>query len=96
MDRLSDTADLDIDAKSHPSQKQDDLFKLGDVVTIYDDNNKPINGVVRWVGRNREILKDGSEIVGIETVSFSFVSGFYYEYVYIIYVHAWRTVRLLF
>ena len=80
VDRLSDIADRNTNAKSshvhetvHPSQRQDDPFKLGDMVTIYDDNDKPINGVVRWIDRNEEILKDRSEVVGIETVSFYYM-----------------------
>ena len=79
MDRLSDIKDSNINAKPslihetmHPSQRQDDPFNLGDMVTFYD-NDRPINGVVRWIGRNMEILKDGSEIVGIETVSFYYM-----------------------
>ena len=76
MDRLSDIKDLNINAKPshvhetvHPSQGQDDPFQLGDMVTIYD-NDRPINEGVRWIGRDKEILKDESKIVGIETVSF--------------------------
>ena len=44
-------------------------LKLGDRVTFNDQNHKPVNGIVRWIGRNN-ILRSGSKIVGIETVSF--------------------------
>ena len=75
MDKLSDPTNSyakpsHVHETVHPSQRQGDPLELGDMVTFYDSNDKPINGFVRWVGRNREILKDGSKIVGIETVSF--------------------------
>ena len=53
----------------HPPQAQDGPLKLGDEVTFFDENDKPSNGVVRWIGMNKDILRDGSKIVGIETVS---------------------------
>ena len=53
----------------HPPQAQDAPLKLGDIVTFYDENDKPINGLVRWIGRNTDVLRNGSRIVGIETVS---------------------------
>ena len=52
-----------------PPQAQDAPLKLGDIVTFYDENDKPINGLVRWIGRNTDVLRNGSRIVGIETVS---------------------------
>ena len=81
MDRLSDIKDSIINAKPpslvhktmHPSQRQDDALKLGDMVTFHDANRKPINGVVRWISRNEEICKNVSKIVGIETVSFYYM-----------------------
>ena len=53
----------------YPSQLQDAPLKLGDKVTFYDENDVPINGTVRWIGRNTDVLRDKSQIVGIETVS---------------------------
>ena len=78
MDRLSEIVDSNtktshIDKIVHPSQRQDDPLKIGDVVTFYDINDRPINGVVRWIGINKEILKNGSKIVGIETVCFYYL-----------------------
>ena len=64
----------------HPPQTQDALLKLGDKVTFYDRNNKPVNGVVRWIGTNKDILQDGSIIVGIEVVSYIFTKM---KYVYL-------------
>ena len=56
----------------HPSQIEDTPLKLGDMVTFFDENDRPVNGVVRWIGRNISALKNGSEIVGIETVSYMY------------------------
>lgn len=53
-------------------------LKLGDMVTFYDRSNNPVNGVVRWIGQNREIMRDGSKIVGIETVC-KIVVGAYFH-----------------
>jgi len=53
----------------HPSQGDDAPFKLGDLVVFYDEKDIPVNGVVRWIGRNRQIMPNESKIVGIETVS---------------------------
>jgi len=51
-----------------PSQTDDAPLKLGDPVIFFSDNNDtPMNGVVRWIGRNRQIMPN--IIVGIETVS---------------------------
>ena len=49
-------------------QAQDAPLKLGDKVIFYDENDVPVNGVVRWIGRNKVALPHGSKIVGIETV----------------------------
>ena len=78
MDKLSDPTNSyakpsHLHETVHPSQRQGDPLKLCDLVTFYDNNDEPINGVVRWVGRNRHVLKDGSKIVGIETVSFYYI-----------------------
>ena len=54
----------------HPSQARDPPLKLGDIVTFYDENDIPVNGIVRWIGRCKDVLRNGSRIVGIETVSF--------------------------
>ena len=53
----------------HPSQKQDDPLKLGDMVTFFDEQDRPMKGVVRWIGRNISQLSSGAKVVGIETVS---------------------------
>ena len=55
---------------SHPLQAQDGPLQLGDMVTFFTENEKPVNGVVRWIGRNISVLKNGSQIVGLETVSY--------------------------
>ena len=57
----------------HLSQEQDDPLKLGDMVMFHDENDRPVNGVVRWIGRNTEQLRNGSKIVGVETVSFYYM-----------------------
>ena len=82
MDKLldSNSKTSHIEETVYQSQSQDDPLKLGDMVTFYDDNDKPINGIVRWIDRNKEIFKKGSKIVGIETVSF------YYMHTYIMYM----------
>ena len=49
-------------------QVQDVPFKLGDKVIFYDKNDTLVNGLVRWIGRNKVALPSGSKIVGIETV----------------------------
>ena len=74
MDKLSNPADPKAKpshktVSPHPSQNQDNLPKLGDMVTFYDENGRPVNGVVRWIGRNTAVLKNRSTIVGIATVS---------------------------
>ena len=56
----------------HPPQVEDAPLKLGDKVAFFDENDKPLNGMVRWIGRNKDILQDGSKIVGIETVSYMY------------------------
>ena len=57
------------ETQPHPSQVQDAPLKLGDKVIFYDENDTPVNGHVRWIGRNTIVLPNGSRIVGIETVS---------------------------
>ena len=80
MDKLS--RPVDSSAKSshaheivqpRPSLTQDVPVTFGDKVIFYDENDQPVNGVVRWIGRNKDILRDGSIIVGIEAVSFYYV-----------------------
>jgi len=51
----------------HPSQGDDVPLKLCDPVIFYDENGIPVNGVVRWIGKNTQIMPN--KIVGIETVS---------------------------
>ena len=80
MDKLSDIVfskakPCHETVQPHPSQNQDDPLKLGDMVTFYDEHDRPMNGVVRWIGRNTKQLKNGSKIVGIETVSFYCLSS---------------------
>ena len=75
MDKLSKpetskSSQVQETVQRHPSQIQDVPLKLGDKVIFYDENDKPVNGVVRWIGRNKDVLPDGTKIVGIETVSF--------------------------
>ena len=53
--------------QQHPLQAQDVPLKLDDMVIFFDENDKPVNGIVRWIGRNKDALRDGSKIVGIET-----------------------------
>ena len=74
MDKLSNPADSNAKpnsetVKPHPSQKQDDPLKLDDMVTFFDEQDRPVKGVVRWIGRNISLLRNGAKIVGIETVS---------------------------
>ena len=74
MDKLSEpknpkSSHTSETVQPHLTQVQDDLLKLGDKVVFFDENDKPLNGVVRWIGLNKNILQDGSKIVGIETVS---------------------------
>ena len=52
------------------SEAEDVPLKLDDQVIFYDENDKPVNGVVRWIGVNTEVMRNNSKIVGIETVSF--------------------------
>ena len=71
MDKLSDIADPNAKPETmHPSQSQNDSFNL-DGNMIFYDKDRPINEVARWIGGDKEILKDGSKIVGIGTVSFA-------------------------
>ena len=53
--------------QQHPLQAQDAPLKLGDAVTFFDNKDKPVNGNVRWIGRNKDVFVDGTKIVGIET-----------------------------
>ena len=78
MDKLSDPQGSNVNTNSvnktvephpsHPSQAQDGPLQLGDVVTFFNENDKPINAVVRWIGRNRSILKNGSAIVIVKSL----------------------------
>ena len=70
MDKLSELDTKSHHVQTHPSHAQDPPLILGDLVTFYDEKDRPMNGVVRWIGKNREVLKDGTKIVGIETVSY--------------------------
>ena len=75
MDKLSKpetskSSQVQETVQPYPSQIQDVPLKLGDIVTFYDDNDKIVNGFVRWIGRNKDVFPDGTEVVGIETVSF--------------------------
>ena len=79
MDRLSKPSHETMQPRQ--SQKQDDPFKLGDVVLFYDENDILMNGVVRWIGRNTNVLRNGSKIVGIETVSFYYMPSDFHTYV---------------
>ena len=87
MDKLSDPADPKTkpshETQPHLSQKQDDPLKLGDIVTFYDEKDRPVNGVVRWIGRNTAVMKNGSKIVGIETVSFYYMPSKLYSHLYV-------------
>ena len=76
MDKLSNpTMDSKTKTNLHrtvqfcPSQIHNDPLKLGDKVIFFNENDEPVNGVLRWIGRNRDILNNGSKIVGLETVS---------------------------
>ena len=74
MDKLSNPTDSNAKpnnetVKPPPSQKQDDPLKLGDIVIFFDEQDRPVKGVVRWIGRNTDQLRSGTKIVGIETVS---------------------------
>ena len=74
MDKLSEpetsrSSQVHEIVQPNPSQAQDAPLKLGDIVTFYDENDKPVNGLVRWIGRNKIAVPNGSKIVGIETVS---------------------------
>ena len=74
MDKLSEpeaskSSQVQETVQPYPSQIQDVPLKLGDIVTFYDENDRPVNGFVRWIGRNTDIFRDGTKIVGIETVS---------------------------
>ena len=75
MDKLSEpeisksSSQVHKTVQPHPSQIQDASLKLGDKVIFYDKEDKPVNGIVRWIGRNKDALPSGSKIVGIETVS---------------------------
>ena len=64
MDKLSEPVD-----SYAKSQAQNAPLKLGDNAIFYDENDKKMNGVVRWIGMNREIMESGTKIVGIETVT---------------------------
>ena len=75
MDKLSEpeiskSSQVHETVQPHLSQIQNAPLKLGDIVKFYDDSDRPVNGIVRWIGRNRDVLRSGSRIVGIETVSF--------------------------
>ena len=77
MDKLSEPENIKSShtretVQPHPPLVQDAPLKLGDEVTFFDENDKPSNGVVRWIGINKDILRDGSKIVGIETVSYMY------------------------
>ena len=52
------------------SEAENVPLKVDDQVIFYDENDKPVNGVVRWIGINTEVMRNKSKIVGIETVSF--------------------------
>ena len=76
MDKLSDPKESNTKASHihetappHPSQEKDDSLNLGDKVLFFNENDNPVNGVVRWIGRNVDKLKNKAKIVGIETVS---------------------------
>ena len=74
MDKLSDPADSNAKlghktVQPHPSQQQDGPLKLGDMVMFYDENDRTVRGIVRWIGRNTNQLRSGAKIVGIEIVS---------------------------
>ena len=70
MDKLSEEEYIR-PSHVHESVKQyqagDALLKLGNKVIFNDENDKPVNGIVRWIGENRHT---GTKFVGIETVSF--------------------------
>ena len=70
MDKLSNPAE------SNQSQIKDVPFKLDDKVIFSDENNKAVNGVVRWIGTIKDIKEDGSTIIGIETVSTSYIRSY--------------------
>ena len=74
MDKLSEP-EINKSSQVHETmqpyllQIQDAPLKLGDKVIFYDEEDKPVNGIVRWIGSNKNALHSGSKIVGIETVS---------------------------
>ena len=78
MDKLSNPAHFNKGSHEIPQQQQqlsddqaqDAPLELGNRVTIFDKNDKPINGIVRWIGINRQIIPSGSIIVGVATVKF--------------------------
>ena len=67
MDKLSEPETSKSSQTVQP-QAQDVPFKLGDKVIFYDENDTLVNGLVRWIGRNKVALPSGSKVVGIETV----------------------------
>ena len=74
MDKLSKpetskSSQVQETVQPQPSQIQDASSKLGDKVVFYDDKDRPVNGIVRWIGINTNVFRDGTKIVGIETVS---------------------------
>ena len=70
MERLSELNTESCQVQLHPLHVQDAPLKLSDKVIFYAKDGMPLNGIVRWIGRNKDIMKNGSKIVGIETVSF--------------------------
>ena len=70
MDKLSETkTNVHKTIQPCPSQIHNDPLKLGDKVIFFNESDAQVNGVLRWIGRNRDISKNGSKIVGLETVS---------------------------
>ena len=69
MDKLSELAETSKSSQVHENVQSQAQINLGDIVIFYDEEDKPVNGVVRWIGRNKDVLRNGSKIVGIETVS---------------------------
>lgn len=88
MDRLSELEYAKSNrVQTHSPQTQDNPLKLGDVVTFFDGEGNPVNGIVRWVGRNREILPGGTKIIGIETVGcMCFLVCVYIQYIIHVYL----------
>ena len=63
---VGNTTVPDISVDKHLSLHK---FKINDRVVVYDKQDKPTRGVIRWIGRRVQTRTLDSTHIGIETVS---------------------------